>query len=237
MTTNNLRFISQKKYNYHLLCAKKYFDSIAAVVNDLDVLLDNKNNVFYKNTAGDATTIAVVSIDGHKFVVKRYNIRGFWHFLKNIFRKSYAHKAWFNIKVLKGLNIPTLTPVALIEKYIGPFKGKSYLITEYIENGIRGCDYFAEGEEAKPEWEQIVKNIADIAAKLKQAFIEHRDFQYGNILIVGSTPILHDLEHMKYYQNNSPKFQKAFQKDIDHFLDFVKSNPTAHTMFIEAFKK
>jgi len=237
MTPENINFITLKKNNFYLKSDEKYFSLLQNAVSNIDALLENESNLFYKNDKGDTTTIAVVKIGDREFVVKRYNIKNFWHFIKNCFRKSYAEKALFNINVLWNLKISTFTPVAIIEKYIGSFKGKSYLITEYVKNGIRGCDYFAKDEKPKPEWDQVVKNIGEIAKKLKKAFIEHRDFQYGNILIVDKTALLHDVEHMKYYVCNSDKFQKAFQKDIDHFLDFVKSNPAAYEMFKDEFKK
>jgi len=237
MILNNSNFIYQKKKNYRLFCDEKYFVAIDSVVASIDTLLDDKNNIFYKNTKGDSTTIAVVKITNQEFVIKRYNVRNIRHFIKNCFRKSYAKKALFNINTLKKLQIPTFTPVAILEKYIGPFKEKSYLITEFVKNGIRGCDYFAENAEPKSEWEQVVKNITEIAFKLKKSFIEHRDFQYGNILIVNVIPLLHDVEHMKYYKHDSCKFQKAFQKDVDHFLDFVKSNSVAYEMFKKGFQE
>jgi hypothetical protein len=237
MNVSKRNYIQQRKGNYFLLCDERYFNLLISNIDNIDSLLENKKNVFYKNDFGDTTTIAVVPISDYEFVIKRYNVRSFLHFFKNIFRLCYAKKAWRNIIKLQEIDVPTLTPVAYIEKHIGPFKTKSYLITEYVVDAIRGCDYFAKEEKLKPEWDKVIANIAATANKLRSAFIEHCDFQYGNFLIAGNKAILHDLEHMKFYKKDSLKFRQAFQRDIDHFLSFVKSNPEAYQRFIAAFNQ
>lgn len=196
-----------------------------------ELFLAKSEGPYFKNDPGDTTTIKVIEIGDKKFVAKRYNIKNFWHGIKKNFCKSGALKSWQNIFYLQRHGIDTLTPIALLEKRTIFWGKTAYLLTEYVENAIRGCDYFAPEKKPLPEWNTIANRIIEIIKKLQKAKIYHHDFQYGNMLITEDKVILLDLDHVKFYRYNNYFFRKAHQKDIKHFLDFVAKNPDAFLLF------
>lgn len=223
------KFLQKKSFWHFLICDKEFYnEKTVDFFNNLDFYIQNYAKLFFKKAHRDTTTVAVVPISSQQFVVKRYNVKGFWHALKNCLRKSQALKSWENCHYLIKLGIPTVKPIAIMEKRFGPFRRTTYFISEYIE-GIRGCDYF--GRNAKPlaEWGQVIENIKTILKKMFAAHIVHSDFQYGNILIADNIPLLLDLEHIRIYHNNR-LFRKAFQKDIKHFISFMESNSAARQL-------
>ena len=72
----------------------------------------------------------VGAFDG--FVLKRYNQKNRWNYLKDIFRPSRAVRAYRNAYHLELLGIATPRPVAAAERRCCRVLLKSYLVTEEI---------------------------------------------------------------------------------------------------------
>jgi len=235
---DNNNFIYQKKFRKFIILDKKYDVEFSySLISALDYRLETSKGPFFKSKEGDTTTIGVVNLREKKVVVKRYNIKGFWHRLKKCCFRSRALHSWLNIYKLQKLGIPTLMPIAIIENRFGPFCGKAYVLTEYNENSINAHDYFDEKAINKEQWKIVVHRITEIIVKLKHAFLRHHDLQCGNMIIVKNRPLLLDLDHMQQYPGKTIFFRKSFQKDVHHFLDFAKPHHTAYLMFLEEFRK
>lgn len=227
-------FIIGKKFHHFSICLRTRFSpTVRKLLQNPDDFLDNTSGPFFKSDLGDTTTIGVVNVDGVRIVVKRYNVKSWWHFLKKCWRKSRAFHSWQSAFYLKQNAIDTIGPIAVVEKRFGFLRGKSYFISEYVE-AVRGCDYFGEQAVPNAEWHLVIEQIIAIIQKLYRANIRHHDFQYGNMLIVGDKVLLLDLDHMKVYRKNSWFFRRAFRKDIAHFFAFLQSNPQAKKMFQES---
>jgi len=128
------------------------------------------------------------------------------------------------------MDILTVTPVAMIEQRFAFLRSTAYFISEYV-NSSRCCDYF--GVESTPvsQWETVMQNIVVMMRKMYQAKIEHDDLQWGNLLIVDEQPLLLDLDHMTVHTHHGLVYQRAWQRDIEHFKQFLARNPVAYNMF------
>jgi len=199
-----------------------------------DNFLKRPEFILIKGDKRDSTMVFVATLKQQRFVIKRYNVKNFWVMVKNIFRRSHAFYAWNNSYKLISLGINVPQPIAYYEKRHGIFYSESYFIAEYVA-GVRGCDYFAPSMPFLPAWKAVVENITDITRKLRQARLVHRDFQYGNMLIVDSKVYLLDLEHLNHYLKYNFLFNRSFNRDIQHFLDFVRSNHVAYELFKAQF--
>lgn len=82
------------------------------VLEQADALLDQGH--LYKT--GGAASVGKVEVDGRTLVVKRYNIKGFAHWLKRFWRPSRAWHSWREGNRLAFLGIATPKPLALLEK-------------------------------------------------------------------------------------------------------------------------
>jgi len=223
-----------KNSKQKIVCDPEYLDMLTPFFTDPNCFLNHPSTTILKGSATDKTAIFLVNFGTQKLIIKRYHVSDAWMRIKNLWRKSYAARAWDNAQELQRWRVLIPQPRAFFEERCGLFYGTSYLIMEYVA-GQRGCDYFSATARPKPEWEQIIINIATIAKQLHAARMVQRDFQYGNMLIVGPNVYLLDLEYIKQYRANNFLFHQAFAKMIRHFLHFVSSNPEAHQMFRIAF--
>jgi tRNA A-37 threonylcarbamoyl transferase component Bud32 len=166
---------------------------------------------------GNTATVAKVAYSGKLLTIKRYNIKNALHFLKRCFKPSRARRSWQNGNILQLLGINTAKPIALIEKRIGPFQLKSYLITEYLE-GILLTDYVVSLEnknQTVPDW--LDQQLTQMLTGLWRAGISHGDFKATNFLVVGEKLILIDLDSMQMHTQDKT-LQDAIKKDIKRFL-------------------
>lgn len=220
----------------YFICYEKYFTaSMQEFLCAPDRYLDSSPHFFFKSTASDTTTVGMVVLDGKEFVVKRYNIKSFSHFLRKFWRQSNATRTWKNTHYLQQVGISTLTPVAVVEQRIaGLLRGKAYFISEYV-NGVCGVDYFAAKNKPTLQWQKVMQNIVAMMQQMYQAKIEHHDLQWCNILIVDDQPLLLDLDHMKVHKRNNGLYRRVWRRDVEHFKELLAASPIAYKMFCDLY--
>ncbi len=81
---------------------------------------------------GGAATVARVEANGRPLVIKRYNIKGWVHWLKRFWRPSRAWASWREGNRLEFLGIATPRPLAMLERRWCWLRGPAYLITDYL---------------------------------------------------------------------------------------------------------
>ena len=79
------------------------------------------------------TTVAKLDGDGMVWVVKRYNTKNSWHAIRRTLRRSRALNCWEMSGLLLAAGIPVPTPIGYMEKKLGPLRGRSYFVYEYID--------------------------------------------------------------------------------------------------------
>ena len=100
-----------------------------ALLKDLDGAI--RNGVLIKD--GNSATIARVEVDCQQWVIKRYNIKNFWHWLKRCWRPSRAAVSWRNAHLLEQLGIETPAPIAMLEQRWGWLRGRAYYVSQCID--------------------------------------------------------------------------------------------------------
>jgi len=206
-----------------------------ALFANLDTMMASHAVEVFKNKPGDTSSVAHVRVDNRDFVIKRYNIKGLAHRVKRAVMTTKARVSWQNALLLKELGIPSIQPVALIEKRFWPLKGVSYLITEY-QDGIMGNEYFSLNSPHQQRFQQVIHRLSTLITLMKNAHIVHDDFQIYNILMVDHAPVLLDLDHLRQFNKASRRFTKAHQKDLQHFESFLRYSPVIHRMFRDALQ-
>jgi len=83
----------------------------------------------------------------------------------------------------------------MLENRWGAFRGRSYILTEYIE-GCHAFDYF-EKNQSFNEREVVAVKINILVKQLHQAGFVHGDLKAHNIWLKGNEPILIDLDGMQ----------------------------------------
>jgi tRNA A-37 threonylcarbamoyl transferase component Bud32 len=196
---------------------------------NLDALLTEQNLL----KSGNTCTVALEEIGGKKVVIKRYNIKNFWHGLNRAFRQTRAAVSWANAHRLMILNIATAKPIALIEKRKFGLNGKAYFLTEYID-APDAAQFFSKTHNKKARAE-AVKNIVTLFYKLYLLKISHGDMKATNIKTVDNQPVLIDLDSMRQHEF-SWFAELAHVRDQRRFMQNWQNEPALYNAFVEAFK-
>ncbi len=183
---------------------------------------------------GNTCTVAKVEINDQSIVIKRYNIKSFWHGVSRAFRQTRAAVSWANAHRLKLLDIATAKPIALIEeRKFGLIKGKAYFLCEYID-APDAAQFFAECAD-KNARSEAVKNITTLFYKLYLLRISHGDTKASNFKIVDNKPVLIDLDSMQQHRFTALAL-KAHARDLRRFMRNWKETPAMYNAFVKAFK-
>ncbi len=198
-------------------------------VAQLDVLIQPHN--LLKN--GNTCTVALAEINSKKIVVKRYNIKNFWHGIGRAFRPSRAAASWANAHRLNILDIATAKPIAVYEQRTFGLRGKAYFLAEYLDLPDV-AEYFAQTQN-KTKRAEAVKNIATLFYKLYLLKISHGDMKATNIKMQGTQPVLIDLDSMCQHRKTN---LTAHVRDLQRFMqNWHASNQPRDNALYNAFVK
>ena len=182
------------------------------VVAKADALLDQGH--LYKT--GGAASVGKVDVAGRSLVVKRYNIKGFAHWLKRFWRPSRAWHSWQEGNRLLFLGIATPKPLALLETRFLWLRGKAYLVTEYLP-GPDIIERFAPYQDSGDAPEAELQALDQLFADLIRERISHGDLKGHNVFWADGRWALIDLDSM--CQHSSPgSFATAYARDRARFM-------------------
>lgn len=103
---------------------------VDALWNAPDELVDSGTRLTGKQCV---RTTVKLEVDAQTYVVKRHRERSIRHFAKQCFCRSRAARCWDDTWLLLESNYPTPRPVAYRENRLGPLRGNSYYVYQYIE--------------------------------------------------------------------------------------------------------
>jgi len=182
------------------------------VLEQADALLDRGH--LYKT--GGAASVGKVEVAGRTLVIKRYNIKGFAHWLKRFWRPSRAWHSWREGNRLAFLGIATPKPLAVLEKRFLWLRSRAYLVTEFLPGPDiieRFAPYVESG--AAPESELLA--LDQLFARLIAERISHGDFKGHNLFWQADRWALIDLDSMCQHASVS-RFAPAYARDRARFM-------------------
>ncbi len=204
--------------------------SLPLTVKQLDDYLTTDNLIKDGNTC----TVALASVGKRQLVIKRYNIKSFWHGLSRAFRQTRASISWANAHRLELLDIQTASPVALIEERWFGLKRRAYFLTEYVD--APDASIFFKQISDKTMRAQAVRALVQLFYRLYLLQISHGDMKASNIKILSDAkPLLIDLDSMKQHISNKCA-AKMHAKDIKRFMQNWKDEPSLYNAFVKVFK-
>ena len=165
--------------------------------------------------AGGSATVARVCVDGRTLVVKRYNIKGFGHWLRRFWRPSRAWQAWRRGYLLGFLGVATAQPLAVLERRCCWLRERAYLVTEYLD-GENILSRFALPETGTPPPEELAA-LDELFATLLRERISHGDLKGTNLIWHDSRWVLIDLDALRQH-GTARSFALAYARDRSRFL-------------------
>lgn len=190
-------------------------------ISQPETIFDQPNTKILKT--GRSSTVVKVTIDQRDYVIKRYNIKNIFHYLRRCLRPTRAATSWRLAQKLKLFHIATASPVAYIEKRFLGLRGKSYYIMEYVP-GENINEFFAHHSAENTKFTGMIKRVSTLLKNLTQVDITHGDLKSSNILVnAHEQPLLIDLDGA--VEHTSPSsLRKAWRKEIKRFLKNFDEN-------------
>ncbi len=182
--------------------------------------------------SGNTCTVSLATVEGVLVVVKRYNIKSFWHGIGRAFRQTRAAASWANAYRLNTLGILTPKPIALIEKRFFGLRGKAYFLSEFID--APDVKSFFERIKNKNTETAAIKEIAKLFYRLSLLKLSHGDLKYSNIKMLDGNPCLIDLDGLRQHRRTYFAL-KGHVQDLRRFMQNWQDQPTLYNRFIKEF--
>ena len=191
---HNLRFERKRHSRLNWWVRLEFLnDRLTALLADPDGALATGQRLFKSGPNRQST---VGAFDG--FVLKRFNQKNRWNYLKDLFRPSRAIRAYRNAYHLELLGITTPRPVAAAERRCCRVLLNSYLVTEEIA----GATDLRTAEKLDIE---TARRAGALIGQLHAAGFTHGDLKAANIVwdMAGKVYLL-DLDGLDYVKTIAP---------------------------------
>lgn len=223
---NNGKFVREHRDGFRVF-RKNTPEAEAA----LQYLLPNPDQAFVKAQIlkpGSRTHAGVVEIGGTKYVLKRYNCRGWGYRIGNAFRRSRAVRTWLVNWEYLVRGVPVPEPLLCLEERRCRLLERSYILMEFVERTCSLRDRWGQlGEAEKVRFGEFFGNLL---GKMHRVGMLHGDLKWDNILVAQEpsleTARLVDLDgsstmfrfSRKQAQNDFARYLKDLAKEGDGSL-------------------
>jgi len=172
---------------------------------------------------GNSSTVALVQIAGRDYVLKRYNIKSFWHGLRRALRPSRAWVSWRNAHMLEMLGVATPQPLLMMERRFGALRREAYFLSEFVpgEDVLR---YLAKEPINSAAWERVLTQFSQLFQVMRDYHIVHGDMKASNFISTTAALIVLDLDAMRT-EPDKERFRKAFGRDLQRFIANWQDKP------------
>ncbi|MDY0186095.1 MAG: lipopolysaccharide kinase InaA family protein [Desulfuromonadaceae bacterium] len=179
--------------------------------------------------AGNSATVVRLQNSEGDWVIKRYNIKGFWHGLKRCLRPTRAAVSWGNAHRLKISEINTPHAIAMAEKRFGPFRLTGYYVCAHVAAPDVG-KYFNTNSPIEVDKQQAIDTITQMFHLLYRLGIRHGDCKANNFLLKDGVPWVIDLDVMREFRCRH-NFLRHYKADRARFLRNWEPSSTIHRQF------
>jgi len=127
--------------------------------------------------------VSILKENGQSLCVKQFSNLTLWDRIKDGFRTSKGLKSWVGGNGLRARGIPSLKPLALVEKRGWLGLRESFFLMEASEKARELDRYIFEGLKPFPKRRHFVQVFAQWLSHFHQRGLYHRDMKTCNLLI------------------------------------------------------
>ena len=169
---------------------------------------------------GDSTTVVSLPLAGREWVIKRYNLKGFWYGASRLLRPSRAWHCWSAAFRLQAAGIDTPQPLLMLEKRWGPLRREAYYVCEQVR-GTDAKKWLEHEHEPSAQWGVVMNLFEKLFVRLREHRIVHGDMKATNFLICqqpcgGLVLQVVDLDACRP-EFDRARFRKYFSRDLRRF--------------------
>ncbi len=179
---------------------------------------------------GGAATVARLPWQGQDLVLKRYNIKGFGHWLTRFWRPSRAWHSWREGHRLLFLGIPTPEPLAVRERRFLGLRGRAYLVTPFVD-GPNLLERFAPYVDSAPPAAELDALLALVEA-LRRERLGHGDFKGTNLIWHDGRWLVIDLDALQAHDSDRA-YAGAYARDRARLLRNWPADSALHRLLDE----
>jgi hypothetical protein len=144
-------------------------------------LVKEKSSSVVKNSP--EVLVSIFKDQGGQIALKQFCYPHFWGRLKEYFRRSKGLKAWVAANGLRARGIPTLKPLALVERKDWTGLKESFLLMEAPARDLEMDRYVLKGFEGLKRKRFFIKTFARWLEGLHRMSVYHKDMKTCNILV------------------------------------------------------
>lgn len=189
------KLYSIKTFSQRVVCDSDFVsERMLDLLDNPDVHLDDEKTRLVQDEF--KSKIGIVFVDGRKIAVKRHNYKSWWHRFKRFFRRTRSSRSWYYSRLLLSQGVLVPRPVAFVETRIGPLRGMSYFLYEYVD-GITGEEYLKKHADSPKKVRDAIQSIVDLVKKIKELRLIHGDIRVSNLIFKEGSLYLLDLDDMR----------------------------------------
>lgn len=173
------------------------------------ILLQNPDDLFCYATQhhkkSKRSRVSAIVLNGKKYILKRYNLKSWFHRCRRICGPSRAWKVWKNAHLFSARGIPTPKLLASIDLGKGISYQGSFALYEYIEGASKSYETLKDYYLTQPTRQKILEKLAALLCEMHQKGIYHGDAKISNFIWVetdGKTKVsVIDLDSLRLVRN------------------------------------
>ena len=192
------------------------------------ILRDEVANVEQLKHDG-TTTVYIANVAGVACVVKRYNTKNSWHFVRRGLRRSRADICYKLAGSCAEAGILTPAPIAKIQAHFGPFKLRSWYLCHY-QAGDLLADVLLQQPHATAK--QLTA-VQDLFRGLVSKRLSHGDMKATNLIWHNEQLVVIDLDGARQHPAGA-RFRRAINKDKRRFIANWQDRPELKQAFEKA---
>jgi serine/threonine protein kinase len=171
--------------------------------------------------------VSILNDEGEKICLKQFCYPSFWGRMKDCFRRSKGLKSWISANGIRARGLPSLKPLALMERKNWGGLEESFFIMEALEDDQEMDRYILKGFKDLNQKRLFSKTFARWLDGLHKMSLYHKDMKTCNILVSerGGTWEFHLLDFEDLLLNQKVNRRKLFR----NFLQLNTSTPKGMT--------
>jgi serine/threonine protein kinase len=203
-------FYLHKNFFTRTVCDQEFLsEEMRMMLNDPEDYIRRKNAKIIQDNFKNK--IVYLEIGKIQAMIKIHNYKSIGHKIRRYFRKTRASRSWHYSILFNENGIRTPRPIAYKETRIGPLRGDSYFIYEWVD-GINGEQYFVNNRKDAEKIKKAIAAILEITEKIKHLGLIHGDIRLKNMVFQGDEIFLTDFDDTKK--------RKWYKSDLTNNRDY-----------------